>query len=118
MGLLRWETLKYAQGGLLDLHSGQQGSCVDWYSRLQQSLSVFRVSRKVSIDDPPIHHVAHHPTRRHPNTLVRVRRGASLSRSGVPIGHVLRMLHSSPDVEVAGARNNNNNNITRTNDLL
>ena len=57
---------------------------MDWYSRLHQSLSVFRVSEKVRID-PPIHHVAHHPMRRNPITLVKVHRAFDC-RSGVPIG--------------------------------
>jgi hypothetical protein len=68
--------------------------------------TIFRVYVKLIID-PWIDHLQDNPIGRNPNTLVHIL-GALHSRSGVAIRHVLRKLQSSPDVQVKGARVNNN----------
>ena len=73
------------------------------FARLIATISIiFRVSVKVIID-PRIDHLTDHPMGRNPDLLVHILR-ALHSQSGVPIRYVLRMLQSSPDLEVQGAR--------------
>jgi hypothetical protein len=103
MAQSRRETVKYAQGTL-----------IDWYyvlarflGRFARSIAtisiVFRIYVKLIIDRR-IDHLTDHPMGRNPNTLVHIL-GALHPRSGVAIRYVLQKLQSSSPFKSKGARN-------------